>query len=334
MKPHVLFINGVSDNGLVKVLSLKNNKVNYLCQGSINAFRYLENEHIEKSNIVLDSNDNAEFYFEKNTDIFFNEISEADSNRKNLIKVKHLVNQFQEIPCINHPKYVLQTTRELVSQNLHGIENLIVPLTIRVAPLSPDQIIESIKASGLELPVLIREIGVHGGKTTYFLNNADEVRQLYALALDGRDYYLTQYYDYKEDGVYQKYRFVVINGEVFISHFVTYDHWMVHYFNCGKFMENNPQYEEQEKHLIENFESEYKDRIQPTITEIYKKIRLDFFGIDCSIDKQGQICLFEVNSSMNIFHYPSHHNRWEGALEKIKNAVIEMLIRKSKQTKL
>ena len=120
IKPKVLFINGVSDNGLVKVLSLKDNKVNYICQGSTNASRYLENERIEKANIVLDSNESTEFYFNKNTDIFFNEISEADSNRKNLIKVKHLVNQFRQIPCINHPIYILQNTRELVSQNLQG----------------------------------------------------------------------------------------------------------------------------------------------------------------------------------------------------------------------
>ena len=48
MKPHVLFINGVSDNGLVKILSLKENKVNYRCLGSANVYRYLENERIKK----------------------------------------------------------------------------------------------------------------------------------------------------------------------------------------------------------------------------------------------------------------------------------------------
>ena len=236
MKPRVLFINGISDDGLVKVLSLKDNKVNYLCQGSINAFRYLENERIEKSIIVLDSNDSAEFYFEKNTDIFFNEISEADSNRKNLIKVKHLVNQFQQIPCINHPKYVLQTTRELVSQNLQGINNLTVPLTIRIAPLSPDQIIESIEASGLEFPVIIRETGAHNGLTAYLLKNADQVRQLYALALDGREYYLTQFYELNEDGIYKKYRIVVVDGEPFIGSLMIADDCLIDRHKALDFM--------------------------------------------------------------------------------------------------
>ena len=64
--------------------------------------------------------------------------------------------------------------------------------------------IEAIESSKLEFPVLIRETGVHRGKTTYLFKNADEVRQLYALALDGRDYYLTQYYDYKENGFISK----------------------------------------------------------------------------------------------------------------------------------
>ena len=185
-----------------------------------------------------------------------------------------------------------KATREQVSQKLQGIENLIMPLTIRIAPLSPNQIIEAVEASGLEFPVLIREIGVHGGKTTYLLKNADEVRQLYALALDGQKYYLTQFYDYQEDGVYKKYRLVVIDGQAYFRNLGVKDHWMVHRTASKAFMNQNPRYDKEEKYLIENFDKSLKLLIQSVITEIYKRIPLDYFGIDCNINKKSKICLF------------------------------------------
>ena len=97
------------------------------------------------------------------------------------------------------------------------------------------------------------------------------------MALDGRGYYLTQYFEYKENGVYQKYRLVVINGEVFIRHFRTTDHWMIHRNSCEKFMENNPQYEEKEAHILKNFEYDLKAQVQPVITEIHKRIPIRLF---------------------------------------------------------
>ena len=284
----------------------------------------------------MDSNDSAEIYIDKNTHIFFTEISDPDTNRKNLLKVNDLVNQFQQIPCINHPKYILKTTRELISQNLQGIPNLIVPLTIRIAPLSPDQIIESIEASGLEFPVIIRECGTHHGVSVNLLKNADHVRQLYALALDGRDYYLIQLYEYKEDGVYKKYRIVVVDGELFIRSLIIGNHWLVHRSKAQYFMENHPQFNQEEVNTLKNFEFSLKERIEPIIREIHQRIQLDYFGIDCSIDKQGQICLFEANASMNVLDvlqaWGSSLNIWKEPIEKIKNAVIEMLIMKSNKT--
>ena len=162
------------------------------------------------------------------------------------------------------------------------------------------------------------------------LKNVDEVRQLYALALDGREYYLTQYYEFKEDGVYKKYRIVVVDGEPFIRSLLTGDQWLLHRNRAQDFMDHHPQYIEEETNLLKNFEFSLKERIRPIIQEIHQRNQLDYFGIDCNINKQSQICLFEANASMNIFINPfPRPNRWEEPIEKIKNAVIEMLIKKS-----
>ena len=302
--------------------------------GCCDVIEYLESDLIEKYGIILDTNANSAIGFKKNTDLIFNQIAEADTNQKTLAKVDSLLKQIA-IPCINHPKYVMQTTREMVSQKLQGIENLIMPLTIRIAPISPDQIIEAIEASGLEFPVIIRDCGVHGGETTFLLSNTDEVRQLYALALDGSDHYLTQYYEYKEDGVYKKYRLVVIDGQAFIRSLFIGNHWMLHRNRAQDFMENHPQYDQEEVNTLKNFDFSLRERIEPIMREIHQRIPLDYFGIDCNFNKQGQICLFEANATMNIFINPfPRPNRWEEPIEKIKNAIIEMLVKKHKKQDL
>ena len=102
--------------------------------GCCDVIQYLESDLIEKYGIILDTNDNSAIDFKKKTDLIFNQISEADTNQKTLAKVDSLLKQ-NPLPCINHPKYVRQTPRELVSQKLQGIQNLIIPLTIRIAPL-------------------------------------------------------------------------------------------------------------------------------------------------------------------------------------------------------
>ena len=176
MKPQILFIRGIPDSQEVYVQAINErglSKRSFL--GGCNVDEYLESDLIEKYSIILDTNANSAIGFKKSTDLIFNQIAEADTNQKTLVKVDSLLKQIP-LPCINHPKYVMQTSRELVSQNLQGIQNLIVPLTIRIAPLLPDQMIESIEVSGLEFPVIIRTSGVHGGVSTYLVKNVDEVR--------------------------------------------------------------------------------------------------------------------------------------------------------------
>jgi len=70
--------------------------------------------------------------------------------------------------------------------------------------------------------------------------------------------------------------------------------WMVH-----------NQTQDEEKNLEEDsakrFLKETKPAIGPMITEIHHRLGLDYFGIDCSIDKDMNLLVFEINANMSVF---------------------------------
>ena len=150
----------------------------------------------------------------------------------------------------------------------------------------------------------------------------DIYKKMYSFALDGREYYLTQYYDYKYEELYKKYRLIVIDGDVHVRHCIFSDHWMIH-SGSRVFMDKNPSYQKKEKEILDTFELTIKPKIKETIDEIYKIIKLDYFGIDCSIDNNGEICLFELNANMNVLI----NDRPDMAkyVAKINNAIKKMI---------
>ncbi|HSR74089.1 MAG TPA: hypothetical protein VLL31_04530, partial [Sulfurovum sp.] len=172
-----------------------------------------------------------------------------------------------------------------------------------------------------------RQAGDHGGISTVRID--DETEQFYAFALDGRDYYLTQFVDYaNKDGIYTKYRLVVVDGEVYIRHVIFSDHWMIH-SKSREYMEKHKEYQLQELNILKSFNAKIKPKIQGTISEVYQRLDLDYFGIDCNIDKDMNLLIFEINANMNVFTNTakSGDNPWTKQIETIKKAVINMILK-------
>jgi hypothetical protein len=217
----------------------------------------------------------------------------------------------------------MQTTRDNIYKKLNTIEKLIIPKTIKITPRSPIDISRSIKDLKINFPLLFRQAGDHGGVSTVVLESyIDIVKKMYQFPLDGREYYLTQYYDYGIDGIYKKYRLVVVEGKVYLRHLIFSDYWMIH-ARSRKFMDKHPLFKEKERDMQENFEQIVKPMIEKTIYKIYETLPLDYFGIDCSIDKEGNICIFELNANMNVL--TNNMQSLSKYVSKINNAIIKMI---------
>ncbi|MBD3790511.1 MAG: hypothetical protein IE885_09180, partial [Campylobacterales bacterium] len=203
-----------------------------------------------------------------------------------------------------------------------------VPKTVKIQPKSPGDIYDTIKKEGFEFPVIFRQAGDHGGIST--IRVEDETEQFYAFALDGRDYYLTQFVENAQDGIYAKYRLAVVDGEVFIRHVIFSDDWNIH-SKSRKYMQMNNEYEREERKILKSFNSAIKPEIQVMIDAINKRLELDYFGMDCSIDKNMNLLVFEINANMNILtnKYGKNNDVFVKKVDMIKTALINMIERRS-----
>ena len=324
MPQNVLFVNGIGDDSNIHVASIKKNGAHsFVYSGGTNLFNFIENKDIKKQMLILDSNQTQDIQIHP-MDTVFNEISDADTHKMALSKLKNIYKLLpKKTRFLNHPENILKTTRDSVHNLLQGIEKLHVPKTIKIRPSSPDDIYKAIENEKMLFPVIFRKAGDHGGVSTVLLK--DENEMFYNFALDTREYYLTQYVETSKDGLYSKYRLVVVDGEVYIRHCIFNDDWIIHS------QSRSTAYIKNEQANLLRFEKEIKPKIQTTIDKIYQVLQLDYFGIDCSIDEDMNIILFELNANMNVLirsnnELESSTNQYR---DRIYQAVINMILKAS-----
>ena len=324
---NLLVLNGVADVGMVNVVKADSmGKISFDTGGSCNMAMYLPRESIDVNHFIIDQHQEQDVN-EKllwSQDVVLCEISDPDSHAMALSKARSLYNVVQEkVPWINNPHKVLNTKREIVPQLLSDVDGVIAPRTLRIKPDSIEDIRSAIKANEFSLPVLLRPTGSHGGKGLVLIKTLADLESIditqYAQA------FITEFVDYSQRGLYCKYRFAVVAGEPLLRHVLFYDQWMIH-SEARVFTASRPDLQKAEAEALANFEEDLKPRVQGVIREIYEKIGLDYFGIDCAI-KDDRLILFEVNANMNILNNNQPlPNIWEQAIDRILTRLIDKLI--------
>lgn len=317
LKRNVLFIGGVADDRKIKVIQIdQKGRINWVSKGDTNISKHLENDQFQCLKVTLDTRSDQELPRQMIYAVF-NEISDADTHKITLHKADMFYQSMSsEIPFFNIPSRVMRTSRDQIYQLLQGIEKLHVPKTIKIQPKSSQEIHDIIKQESFEYPVIFRQAGDHGGISTIKVD--DETEQFYEFSLDGREYYLTQFVEYQEDELYHKYRLMVVDGKVYLRHIKISKEWMVHHHNQIE----HP--EALQKKLKNEFINKIRSEIQPIISQVYDRLGLDYFGIDCFIDKDMNILIFEVNASMGIF-VQAKGDIFSAQVEKIRKALIGMI---------
>lgn len=328
-KKTILFIDGIPDDRKVRVRKVEQDgTLRWRGSGSANLVSFLQTDLFHRSNIVFDTNRDQELP-KQMIHAVFNQISDPDTHKVTLQKADEFYKHVSKhVSFFNIPSRIMQTTRDNIYRLLQGIDKLHVPKTVKIQPRSPSDIYDAVKKEGFSFPVIFRQAGDHGGIST--IRVEDETEQFYAFALDGRDYYLTQFVEYaNEEGIYAKYRLVVVDGEVYLRHVIFSDSWIIH-SESRTFMESNKQYQQAEKDIFKTFDKQLKPKIQPMIKEIYDRVKLDYFGIDCAIDEALNITLFEANANMNILlnNAKSKDNIWTKQIDMIIRAIIKMILKR------
>ena len=296
----IVFTFGVNDQGVAAVRPDANGQMRIHVDGSSNIIGMMDFGRITPIPFLL-YGPNAEqppFRIPGKPSLIFNQISDGDSHTVALKRCVELCRQVKA-PVINAPEAILSSTRDQVAQRLREIPGVHAPKTVRSAPGSPAEVLAAIENSGLEYPVIMRTTGEHNAAGMVLLHGCEDLEKLHVFPFDGRDFYLSEYVDFSDhNGIFHKHRIVMVDGEPMPRHAFFNDHWMVN-SSCIDFMRAHPEYGSPAENLDE-LERQRLPKALHALQEISRIMELDYFGIDCQIDADGQVLLFEANANMNV----------------------------------
>jgi hypothetical protein len=230
-------------------------------------------------------------------DVVVNLIADADQGHALLAPARELAERIGK-PVINHPGKIARTGRESISRRLAGIPACHVPQTLRVASAIARGSKRGHMLQSLSFPLLARLAGTHNGDHFEKLDDASQVDAFFARFPEA-DFYLTEYVDYRSaDGFFRKYRFMLVDGEVYPYHLAIHDGWKIHHVNTD--MANQRWMQDEEEAFLGDPRRVFRAPQLDALRAIQQEIGLDYFGIDCSVDRHGQVVVFEVNACMLV----------------------------------
>jgi len=196
------------------------------------------------------------------------------------------------MPAINNPDRVLGTVRDAVPGALAGQPGLRVPNTTRIQPMYRADVPAMAEAAGIGMPYLVREAGTHGGLNLTLLDKGTPLDELDKFRFDGRDFYVTEFVDFRSpDRLYRKYRVLVIGGVPIARHMIALENWNIHAEDRRALMEVSPDLQHEEEQFLRGFSP---NRF-PVFQVLAAKLGLDYFGVDFAIDELGNAIVFETN---------------------------------------
>jgi glutathione synthase/RimK-type ligase-like ATP-grasp enzyme len=263
-------------------------------------------------------------------DVLFVAICEAEENRETLTALEYILANWPK-PVINKPQYIPPTGREAVSRLLQDAPGLLIPPTLN-APRSLLQDIATGKVllaeqyAGCDVPIIVRPVGSHAGRDLAKIESADELVAYLAKVAD-EEFFISPFIDYSgKDGLFRKYRVVLVDGKPYASHMGVSSNWMIHYVNAGMYEDAGKR--EEENAFMEHF-GDFALRHRAALDAIYQRTHLDYVCIDCAETQDGRLLIFEVDHTMVVhamdpealFPYKQVH------MEKVKIAFRNFLFR-------
>ena len=259
------------------------------------------------------------------SNVVINLIADADSGQDILPLALDFVERLG-LPTVNHPRLIINTDRETVARHLIGIPLCRIPKTIRLGGHALLEAARSNNLEGFALPLLVRLAGCHGGDDFEKVDNLKAITD-FASRQPEANYYLTEYVNYRStDGFFRKYRLFCINGEILPYHLAIHDEWMVHHFRTD--MASQAWMRQEEAAFLKEPDSVFDQLHQSALRAAAAAVGLDFCGIDCALDSNGDIVIFEINATMRVHDEKNEIFAYKNAyIAKIKAAFNLMLNR-------
>jgi hypothetical protein len=137
-----------------------------------------------------------------------------------------------------------------------------------------------------------------------------------------------EFIDYRsDDGFFRKYRVIFIDGEILPYHLAIHNDWKVHHFRTD--MADHLWMRQEEERFLDNIGGVFDAARQDSLRAMAGATGLDYGGIDCGLDRDGRIVVFESNASMLVHDEKNQAFAYKNPyVARIKTAFDAMLSRR------
>ncbi|MDE2621580.1 MAG: RimK family alpha-L-glutamate ligase [Betaproteobacteria bacterium] len=232
-------------------------------------------------------------------DVAFVAVGESESSQPLLRALSEVVKIWPR-PVLNAPEHIARLSRNEVSRLLADAPGVAIPHAVRISReqlqgLAAGDSPASLLPDATGYPIIVRPLDSHAGKGLIKADGAESLAN-YLEVHSEPEFFVARFVDYSAgDGLFRKYRVVLIDGQPYASHMALSDHWMIHYLNGG--MTESPEKRAEEALFMEHFETGFASRHQQALHAIHERMGLDYLVIDCAETPDGKLLVFEVDSS-------------------------------------
>jgi hypothetical protein len=211
-----------------------------------------------------------------------------------------------------------------VADLLPGIPACRVPRILRLDAGSDVSVAALAPLLPFMFPVLARPAGTHGGDDFEKIESLDELARFLARRPEA-DHYVIEYIDYaSSDGHFRKYRFIFVGEEILPYHLAIGNDWKVHHVSTD--MASQPWMQQEEAAFLANPAAVFNAAHYQALRVVRERFGLDYFGIDCGLDRDGTLIVFEVNASM-LVHDDNAEFPYKDPFVRVIKAAFEAMLR-------
>lgn len=233
---------------------------------------------------------------------------DSDGTRRFLDEIRRQLVYWPR-PVVNKPNCIINLERDQLYNMLCDVPGMVVPKMTRCGRSSLEAVGNGEAGiydilDEVAFPVVARPVGSHAGRNLEKLTSQQDVLA-YLQHCDDEEFFVSDFVDYSsEDGAFRKCRIAFVDGVPFACHLAIADQWKVWYLNAD--MEQDDKKRAEEKRFMARFNDDFSKRHAAAFAELALRIDLEYFGIDCAEDRDGQLVVFEADNALIVHDMDPH----------------------------
>jgi len=230
--------------------------------------------------------------------------SDSDQCREALRKIDRAASRWSR-PLLNPPRLVGNLDRDKLHRLLSGIEGLDIPVTAAATRAQLQELARSNAglAADLEFPIIVRPLGSHAGGGLARIDDRSAIGR-YLAGRPEPEFFVSRFVDYAgDDGLFRKYRIVIVDGRPYACHMAIADRWDIWYLNAGMAFSESKRREEE--NFMHSFDRDFAVRHWRALATMIERIGLDYFTVDCAENRCGELLIFEADNTAVVHNMDS-----------------------------